>query len=74
MVTSRNERAYGAPVEFWFPSTFSDGKWEVTLVFGSTLQPEDVHIFIPFLEGVGANYIIGTCNARVLENTLDINL
>lgn len=62
MVTKRNERAFGAPVEFWFPMMFADGKWSATLVFGSILQPEDVRIFIPFLEGVGASYFISTCN------------
>lgn len=62
MVTKRNERAFGAPVEFWFPQMFADGKWSVTLVFGSVLQPEDVRIFIPFLEGTGCLYWISNLN------------
>lgn len=62
MVSKRNERAFGAPVEFWFPQMFLDGKWSVTLVFGSILEPEDVRIFIPFLEGVGCSYFISNVN------------
>lgn len=62
MVTKRNERSSRDAVEFWFPSMFSDGKWSVTLVFGKVLEPEDVRLFIPFLEGVGASYFISSLN------------
>lgn len=65
MVVARNENSYFAPVKFYLPRMYADGCWAVNIVFGSILQPEDVRIFIPFLEGVGCLYFISEINGNM---------
>lgn len=62
IVVAHNSHLCWDDVELWFPHMYDIGQWSCTLVFGKTVDNDEMSDFLLFLYGNSCRFFIGTLN------------